>query len=212
MPWGLKYLLSGIKLSMWGTMAFNMAMSVSMTSRIPGLCILTTTFSPVLSTALCTWAIDAAATGTSSKSSNNSSRGFPSSASIILLALSEGNGGTLSWSFLNSSAYSAVIRSGLEESICANLIKEGPSSLNAILSLWGMVCLSTSFPLSNNLNLFLRGIKRWRFICSMNCPKPWRRKTLAICLIRLMFLYVFQNLNSLIIAIADLLYYITNKG
>jgi hypothetical protein len=104
-----------------------------------------------------TWAMEAAATGVSSKSEKTLSRGRPSSAEIISLAAVAGKGGTSSRSFLNSSAYSSVMRSGLEESIWANFMKVGPSSSKASLSLSGRVGPLASGHWPRALILFRKG-------------------------------------------------------
>ena len=60
---------------------------------MPGRSTLTATSRPSVVTAKCTWAIEAAATGVSSKLVNSASIGWPSSASMMRRASAPGKAG-----------------------------------------------------------------------------------------------------------------------
>jgi hypothetical protein len=72
---------------------------------------LTATSRPSRSTAKCTCAIDALATGIASKLAKTASIGRPNATSTIARATGAGNGGTRSWSLASSSAMSGGSRS-----------------------------------------------------------------------------------------------------
>ncbi|CAB4584360.1 unannotated protein [freshwater metagenome] len=72
-----------------------------------GRCTFTTTSSPVRSTAACTWAMEAAASGVRSKLWNRSSRRPPRSPSTTVRTTSNGSAGTWSRHSLNSLTSSA---------------------------------------------------------------------------------------------------------
>ena len=99
---------------------------------MPGRWTFTATVSPLGSTARCTWAMDADATGVSQNSEKTESMESPSSASTICLTWAKGKDGTLSWSFSSSAHSSCGIISGRVPAICPNLTKDGPSSSRAI--------------------------------------------------------------------------------
>src|SRR6266571_5019324 len=107
------------------------ARSFSITGIIPGRRILTAASVPPGSTARCTWATDALATGCSSNFSKIFAIGLPNARSTSATASSPGNGGTRSWSFASSSARSAGKRSRRVESTWPNLTKMGPSASSA---------------------------------------------------------------------------------
>src|SRR6266849_79137 len=107
------------------------ARSFSMTGIIPGRRILTAAWVPPGSTARCTWATDALATGCSSNLSKTFAIGLPNARSTSARASSPGNGGTRSCSFASSSARSAGSRSRRVESTWPNLTKMGPSASSA---------------------------------------------------------------------------------
>ena len=102
-----------------------------MISCIPGRSTLTTTSSPLLSLAACTCAMEAAASGVSSKLKNISASGRPNARSMAPTATSLSNGGTRSWSFASSSAISTGMRSRRVDSAWPNFTKIGPSSSSA---------------------------------------------------------------------------------
>ena len=103
-------------------------------ASIPGRSTLTATGSPSVVTAKCTCAIEAAATGSSSKLANSSTIGRPRSASTIARASSAGNGGSRSCSISRSRATAGPIRSSRTASDCPSLMNAGPSSLSALAS------------------------------------------------------------------------------
>ena len=103
---------------------------------IAGRRILTATSSPSVVTAKWTWAIEAAATGRSSKLANSSSIGAPSSASIIQRARARSNGGRSSWSCDRSAASSWPSRSERVARLWPSLMKLGPRSCNAMARRW----------------------------------------------------------------------------
>ena len=87
-----------------------------MMSRMPGRSTLTMTSAPSLSVATCTCAMEAAASGFSSKPANASVTGLPSERSMIAFATAPSNGGTRSWSLASSTAMSGGSRSRRVES------------------------------------------------------------------------------------------------
>jgi hypothetical protein len=99
-----------------------------MTLATPGRSTLTTTSWPLRNRAACTWAIDADASGRSSKAAKTSVTGWPYAASISARACGPGKGGTLSCSLASSSAMSSGSRSRRVERIWPNLTKMGPRS------------------------------------------------------------------------------------
>src|SRR2546427_4987004 len=105
--------------------------SFAITGSIPGRRILTAASVPPGSTARCTWATDALATGCSSNFSKTFATGLPNARSTSATATSPGNGGTRSWSFASSSARSAGSKSRRVESTWPNLTKMGPSASSA---------------------------------------------------------------------------------
>ncbi|KJU83299.1 hypothetical protein MBAV_004508 [Candidatus Magnetobacterium bavaricum] len=187
MPSGLKTSASGRYFIIRVDKNFMILMSVSMISLILGRCTLTTTLAPSLSMALCTCDIDAAAMGWSSMEAKMSSMGALRSVSIICFTSLKSNGGTSSWSFSNSLAYFSVMRSGREESICANLINDGPSSAKARLRCSATV-VSMISPSARSFSRLRNGISRLRLSISTTCPKPCLINTFTIWLIRFMFL------------------------
>src|SRR6266705_210836 len=111
--------------------ASSSARSSTITGNIPGRRILTAASVPPWSTARCTCATEALATGWGSNRSNSSPTGLPKARSTSAAASSAGNGGTRSWSFASSSARSAGTRSRRVESTWPNLMKMGPSASSA---------------------------------------------------------------------------------
>ena len=105
--------------------------SRSIASRMPGRSTLTTTSRPSLSVAACTWAMEAAASGATSKPAKSSATGWPSEASMRAFASAPSKGGTRSWSFASSSAMSGGSRSRRVETTWPNFTKIGPSSSSA---------------------------------------------------------------------------------
>ena len=101
--------------------------SSSIAASIPGRRTLTATSRPSRSTAKCTCAIEALATGTGSKLANTASIGSPNARSTIARATGAGNGGTRSCSLASSSAMSGGSRSRRVDSTWPNLTKIGPS-------------------------------------------------------------------------------------
>ena len=102
-------------------------MSSSIAASMPGLSTLTATSRPSFSTAKCTWAIEALATGAASKLAKTLSIGRPNARSTVSRATSAGKGGTRSCSLASSLAMSAGIRSRRVEMTWPNLTKIGPS-------------------------------------------------------------------------------------
>jgi hypothetical protein len=101
---------------------------------MPGRSTLTATSRPLRSTAKCTCAIDALATGSVSKLVNKVSMLAPSARSTITTASTPGNGGTRSCSLASSSATSSGSTSRRVDSTWPNLTKIGPSRSNALRS------------------------------------------------------------------------------
>ncbi len=102
-----------------------------MISRMPGRNILTTTSSPPLSVAACTCAIEAAASGVSSKNAKISASGRPNVDSIVATAILPSNGGTWSCSSASSSAMSTGSKSRRVDNAWPNFTNMGPSSSSA---------------------------------------------------------------------------------
>ena len=94
---------------------------------MPGRSTLTATSRPSFSTAKCTWAIEALATGAASKLVKTLSIGRPKARSTVSRATASGKGGTRSCSLASSLAMSAGIRSRRVEMTWPNLTKIGPS-------------------------------------------------------------------------------------
>ena len=86
----------------------------------------TTTSSPLTGVASWTCAGDADAGLWLVKFANTSARGFPTSLSMVEIAVALGNGGTRSWSLASSSAYSRGNKSLRVDRSCPNLINTGP--------------------------------------------------------------------------------------
>ena len=122
---------SGPSRSMMRATIFSRDRSFSMMLSMPGRSTLTATSRPSCSTAKCTWAIEAEATGSTSNCANNLSGGAPSAASTQAAAWADGNGGTRSCSSASSLAISAGIRSRRVDSTWPNLTKMGPSDSSA---------------------------------------------------------------------------------
>ena len=78
-----------------------------------------------------TWAIDALATGTRSKSLKTASSGLPNARSMVATATSLEKGGTRSCKWVNSSAMSGGNRSRRVDNTWPNLTKMGPSCSSA---------------------------------------------------------------------------------
>ena len=102
-----------------------------MSSAAVGRCTLTTTRSPLSSTARCTWPIVPAASGSGSIVAKTSSQGTPSSSSITITTAFSSSGVTRSCSAASSATASGGIRSGRVERIWPSLAKVGPSSSSA---------------------------------------------------------------------------------
>src|SRR5438445_7627840 len=128
---GLRRLPSAQKRSTRPAAESMSARSFAITGIIPGRRILTAASVPPGSTARCTWATDALATGCSSNFSKTFAIDLPNARSTSATASSPGNGGTRSWSFASSSARSAGKRSRRVESTWPNLTKMGPSASSA---------------------------------------------------------------------------------
>src|SRR5712691_6047441 len=128
---GFKRLPSAQKRSTRPAPASSSARSSTITGSIPGRRIFTAASVPPRSTARCTCATEALATGWGSNRSNSSPTGLPKARSTSAAASSAGNGGTRSWSFASSSARSAGTRSRRVESTWPNLMKMGPSASSA---------------------------------------------------------------------------------
>ncbi|MNZ93982.1 hypothetical protein D3C78_1130790 [compost metagenome] len=106
--------------------------SASMTGSMSGRITLMTISRPFsFKRAVWTWAMEADASGVSSKSSNRVSMGQPRLASIWRLASCPQKGGTLSCSRASSSAMSGGSRSRRVDSIWPNLMKMGPRASKA---------------------------------------------------------------------------------
>jgi len=151
-----------------------------MVFRIPGLWTLTTTSSSSASRASWTCPREAEATGVSSKFLKMSSREAPSSVSIIFFAWPNSNGGTLSCSFPSSRMNSTGNRSGRVERIWPILIKVGPRSSKAILTLSARV--SFSIFSRRFLDTIWRPISMYCsiFRTSTRSPKPYLKRTVRI--------------------------------
>src|SRR5882762_1002964 len=104
---------------------------LAITGVIRGRRILTAASVPPGSTARCTCATDALATGCSSNFSKIFAIDLPKARSTSATASSPGNGGTRSWSIASSSARSAGKRSRRVENTWPNLTKMGPSASSA---------------------------------------------------------------------------------
>src|SRR5216684_1265742 len=101
---------------------------------MPGRSTLTATSRPSVVTAKCTWAIEAAATGTSSKLANNAVTGWPSSASMVRRASRPEKGGRWSCRRARSAATVSLSTSARVDSAWPSLMKDGPISCNAAVS------------------------------------------------------------------------------
>ena len=98
---------------------------------MPGRSTLTATSRPSVVTAKCTWAIEAAATGVSSKLVNNASIGWPSSASMMRRASAPGKAGRWSCNCARSAATCSLKRSARVDRAWPSLMKDGPISCSA---------------------------------------------------------------------------------
>jgi hypothetical protein len=105
-----------------------------MRSAMAGRWTLSTAWRPSRSTHPCTWAIDAADSGTGSNEANSSSAEAPRSSSTIASARSAGNGGTSASVRRQASASGAGNIPGEEAIICPSLTNVGPSAMNASTS------------------------------------------------------------------------------
>ncbi len=101
---------------------------------MPGRSTLTATSRPSVVTAKCTWAIEAAATGASSKLVKIASIGWPSSASMMRRASAPENAGRWSCKRARSAATSSLNRSARVDSAWPSLMKDGPISCSAAAS------------------------------------------------------------------------------
>ena len=102
---------------------------------MPGRSTLTATSRPSVVTAKCTWAIEAAATGVSSKLVNSASIGWPSSASTMRLRLGAGEGRQVVLQLRQVGARPASLkRSARVDSAWPSLMKDGPISCSAAAS------------------------------------------------------------------------------
>ena len=151
-----------------------------------GRCTLTTTWSPVGSVARCTWPIDAAAIGVSSKVRNACSIVRPISSSITRRTSANGIGVTSSCRLRSSAMMSGGITSGRVESSWPNLTNVGPSSssisrsrrprsASCVLSLLRRRSIRypkpwrvATRPISDS-----RPIRRWGFAVSIGTVPPW---------------------------------------
>ena len=97
-------------------------------SSIPGRWTLTTTRSPVLSTARWVWPIDAAASGSKSKDANSSSTVAPSSDSMTSRTSSAGTGRAEDWSTASSVVSTSGSRSVRVDAIWPNFTNMPPQS------------------------------------------------------------------------------------
>jgi hypothetical protein len=104
-----------------------MRMSAATRSAMPGRCTLTTTFSPPTSVAVCTWAMEAEASGLGS-SAVSFTASAPSSAATIFCTSSKANGRTRSRHLVNSSLQCLGKTPVDEAMIWPNLMKVGPKS------------------------------------------------------------------------------------
>ena len=111
--------------------AYISAISRLMVWSILGRTTLTTTASPSCVMAVCTWAMEAEASGVRSNCLNKCSVLSPRDCSIMRLASAGSKAGQLSCSLASSSPISSGNKSRLVESVCPNLIKIGPSSSSA---------------------------------------------------------------------------------
>ena len=101
---------------------------------MPGRSTFTATSRPSVATAKWTWAIDAAATGTSSKLLNSASIGWPSSASMVRRASAPEKAGRWSCRRARSAATLSLKRSARVDSAWPSLMKDGPISCSAAAS------------------------------------------------------------------------------
>ena len=92
-----------------------------------GRCTLTTTSSPLMRRATCTWAIEAAASGASSNETKTSSRRRPRSSSTVRRTSSNDSAGTWSRQRLNSPTSSGGKMPSPDEMIWPSLMNVGPS-------------------------------------------------------------------------------------
>ncbi len=112
------------------------SMSRTIWRSMPGRSTLIATSSPAAVTPKCTWAIEAAATGRSSKLVNSSGNGRPSSRSISWRASALSNAGRSSCSCERSAASSWPSRSARVARLWPSLMKLGPSSCSAAARRW----------------------------------------------------------------------------
>jgi hypothetical protein len=109
-----------------------MSRSRSTTDRIPGRCTFTTTSAPDRSRAACTWATEAAASGSRSNQANTSSTCPPRSARSTCSTCGHGAGAARSCNRLSSSVNSGGRRSGRVDKIWPSLTKVTPPSSSAL--------------------------------------------------------------------------------
>ena len=133
---GLRRRPSGESRSTSDAAVWRSARSLAISTSTAGRSTLTATSRPSLSQPMCTWAIEALATGTRSSEANTSPTRRPRLRSISAKASCGSNGGTWSCSLASSSAMSSGKRSRRVESTWPNLTKIGPSSSNASRSRW----------------------------------------------------------------------------
>jgi len=145
-----------------------------------GCCTLTTTRSPLLSRARCTWPMEADARALGSNSAKTSSRDRRRSFSTDARTASGGVAGTSSWRCCNSAANSVPTRSGRVLSSCPSLMNAGPSSVKASRIRVGQVCRAMATP-SRSLIKSLANSGPKRLIQSAS---PKRLKTARISLQR----------------------------
>ena len=103
---------------------------------MPGRNIFTATIRPSGKRALCTWAIEAAATAVSLKSAKSSETDFWLVSSMIWIAFLPEKGGSLSCNCPSALASSGPIKSARVARACPNLIKPGPSACKASHKAW----------------------------------------------------------------------------
>ena len=128
---GLSLRLLGCSRSTQAAIQAKKSRSRVISRSMSGRSTLTATGSPSLVTAKCTCAIDAAATGRSSKLANRSSTGRPSSSSIMRRAMAGSKGSSASCSRDRSSARCWPSRSARVARLWPSLMKLGPSSCRA---------------------------------------------------------------------------------
>ena len=155
-----------------------------------GLRTLTATSRPSRVTAKWTWAIEAAATGISSKLVNNSSICFENSASIVARACAAGNGAKLSCNWERSVENSSPNKSERVDRAWPSLMKLGPVSCRAAASRWP----GRPLPLRENSRANITaGPPTSR--CSNSIKASWRARIRAILNKRPIFLMVWPILR-----------------